>query len=137
SYYVFKHNWAEAQKLYDSHKRLEPTDPWIRGNYAAWLANNGEFERAIPHARDALNLMEYGAARHTLTVSLFGAWATLKKNGKEPAKAQAYFDEAYAIQPDLRSIADGTAQYPASKIIFDMLLKSGYLENPPPHRRNN
>jgi Tfp pilus assembly protein PilF len=135
-YYVETEQWDEAEKAYQKAVGLEPESAWLRGNYAAWLANRGQFERAIAHARDALKLMEYGAARHTLTISLLGAWATLTKNGQDPARARAYFDEAYAMRPDLRAIANGAAQDPVKKVIFDMLWKSGYLTNPPPVHQN-
>jgi Tfp pilus assembly protein PilF len=128
SYYVLKHQWDDAEKLYQVHIRFEPASAWVRGNYASWLANNGEFERAIPYARDALRLMEYGAGRVTLSTALYGAWAAMRKKGKDLEKAEAYFAEAKVMEPDLDEVAASTSQYAASRIIAEMLVERGLVD---------
>jgi len=127
SYYVMRHQWDKADEVHEKHVKLDPTNAWVRGNYAAWLANNGQFARAIPHAREALQIMDYGAGRDTLATSLYGQWATMLENGESPERARPYFDEARSILPDLPHVAYETYKYPASEIIAKMLWKQGYV----------
>jgi tetratricopeptide (TPR) repeat protein len=127
-YYLMKHQWVNADEVHRAHIKLEPTNAWARGNYASWLANKGQFERAIPHAREALQLMDYGAARNTLAVALYGTWATMITAGKDPSQAQPYFDEAHQIRPDLDEIASSTSRYSGSRIIAQVLVKQGLVK---------
>lgn len=68
-------------------KERDPRDAWALGNLAESLVGAGMFDEAIAISREALNVMNYGAARLTLATALYGKAADLTAAGKREAAA--------------------------------------------------
>jgi tetratricopeptide (TPR) repeat protein len=118
TYYVMKNNIAKAEELHKAHVELEPQNAWARGNYAANLLYiAGDFDRAIVHAREALTIMDYGNAKHTLAIALYGKWAMVWINERDKERSQKYFDEARKLYPDLAKVGDETMGQRTTQIV--------------------
>lgn len=121
-YYIYKRDLVNAEKTYQSQIAVEPQNAWARGNYASNLLYDiGDFDKAIKKAREALSIMEYGNARHTLALALYGKWATITMKKRDKSSAQQYFDEAQRNYPDLTQLQLEAMQYPTTKIIVEAL----------------
>ena len=82
-----------------------PDYAWGYGNYAEFLLyKKGDYETSISYARRALALMNYGAARSTLSAALFRKWAELKLVEGQLDSAQQYYDEAMTIYPNVANV---------------------------------
>jgi tetratricopeptide (TPR) repeat protein len=68
-------------------KHRDPRDAWALGNLAGSLVWAGMYDEAIELSREALRIMNYGAARLTLTAALVGKAAELTITGKRDAAA--------------------------------------------------
>lgn len=121
-YYIYKRDLVKAEKTYKAHITVEPKNAWTRGNYASSLLYDiGDFDSAIKKSREALSIMEYGNARHTLAIALYGKWATITIKKHDKASARRYFDEAQRIYPDLAQLQQEAMKYPSTKIIVEAL----------------
>ena len=69
--------------------------------------------------------MDYGNARQTLGLALYGKWATILINGKDKQRAQPYFDEAQRIYPDLKRVRQHAMRSKTTSIIITALNTSG------------
>ncbi len=66
-------DYDAADQVYRDIINLDPGSPWSNGNYAAFLVNTGRsYDRAIQYAETALRLMDYPAARFTLSQAYYG-----------------------------------------------------------------
>ncbi|MFC5594575.1 hypothetical protein [Lysobacter niastensis] len=85
------------EPVYQRELSYAPKYAWVHGNYAAHLlCTKDDFMAAEARSREALALMEYGAARTILTGALYRKWAaSLDRKAMDEAK-QA-FDEAWSI----------------------------------------
>jgi len=79
----------EADKEYRHLLALDPGSAWTHGNYADFLLfRRAAPDAAIAEAEKAIELMNYGMARLTLTAARYAKWAQLKR--QMPAKAAEY-----------------------------------------------
>lgn len=62
-------------------KGRDPRDAWALGNLSESLIRAGMFDEAIAVGREALQTMNYGAGRLTLTAALYGKAAELIVSG--------------------------------------------------------
>lgn len=75
-------------------KTKDPADGWTPQAYAAMFIPQQLFDDAIFHAREALKAMNFGMARITLAVALYGKAAQLTLAGKPVQEVQPFLDEA-------------------------------------------
>jgi len=108
--------------LYEEEIKLDPNDPWTRGNYASFLNSVGRYDEAIKQARLAIKIMDYGAAEHTLANALYAEWAEFASQGKA-SEGEKFFSEAHEINPDLNSIFVYEGARSGSEKLVDALLK--------------
>ena len=99
----------EALALSRRELAREPT-AWAHGNLANYLQSLGRYQEAIAEARKGLKIMDYGIGRGILARSLYSRWAELVSQGRRAA-ANPYFDEAYAMHPDLDGLMLKVAQH--------------------------
>lgn len=94
------------------------------GNYASFLLYHaGDYNQAITEAKTALSLMNFGMARFVLASSYYRKWAESVKQGKDKKEAQIYFDQAYALFPDLLRVKNEADKFEETKIISSTLDK--------------
>jgi tetratricopeptide (TPR) repeat protein len=74
-----------------------PTDAWILGGFADKFIFRGRFDDAIFYARAALKTMNYGAARLSLAVALYGKAASLIAAGRPKNESAPLIAEAQAL----------------------------------------
>lgn len=86
--YADRGEWDAADHCYRSEINLDPTSAWAKGNYAAFLVNQGEFDRAIAMAKLALSQFDYGMARVTLADAYAGKALQLLRGGGDQRKAK-------------------------------------------------
>lgn len=101
------------EQMYLAMMRYKPTSAWTRGNYAQFLVNRGRYDEAIPMAKSALAMMDYGAARKTLAEAHAGRAIDLapQKKVEEADKALSLALEAWP-HPNARvEIAKGVVAF--------------------------
>lgn len=135
SYYVMKHDWSKAEEIYRAHLKLEPDNSRVRADYAAALVRHGQFSKAIPPAREALQIRSDNTARRTLALALYGHWATLLAAGENRKTALPYLEEARSIIPDMRLVAFDAYQKSSSRLIAQVLVKQGLVDREDLFRR--
>lgn len=86
-------------------KAAHPDDAWTWGNAGGLLCREGFFDLGLEYNRKALSVMNYGVARGNVAFCLYGKWAESIEAGKLK-EADAYFSEAYQINPNLRAVAE-------------------------------
>lgn len=94
-------------------KGRDPRDAWALGNLSESLVRAGMFDEAIAVGREALQAMNYGAGRLTLTAALYGKAAELTLAGS-PGLAAPLAQEArnygYSKSSVLRRFEFGTSK---------------------------
>lgn len=126
-YYVKARDLVKAEETYQAHIALEPRNAWARGNYASnLLCFVGDFDKAIEKAREALAIMEYGNARRTLALALYGKWATIITKNKDIKRAQPYFDEAHRLFPDIKRLRYEALRFEKTRVIIEALNQTGH-----------
>ena len=84
--YAHQRKLDEADKEYRALIALDPAYAWGHGNYANFLLFwRGMPDAAIAEAGKALELMDYGMARLTLTAAHYAKWAEAKRQAPEQA----------------------------------------------------
>jgi len=78
-------------------RERHPTDAWTLGNFAEKFVYHGMFDDAIVFSREALQTMNYGAARLTLAAALYGKAALLIVEGKQRGDADRLISEAQKL----------------------------------------
>ena len=86
-------------------RERHPDDAWVLGSFAARFVAVGLFTDAVAHARAALRVMDYTAARLTLAAGLYGQAAALIHAQEAPAAAPL-IDEARALGLDGRRVLE-------------------------------
>lgn len=113
-------NTGKLDKANEAYKKLIAIDPetaWHWGNYSSFLLfNYHDVDDAIEHGRKAINIMDYGYGRLILACALYTKWALLIQNPRTEGGAQQYFDEAYAIYPNIEYVIEKTKEYIFTKI---------------------
>ncbi len=60
-------DYAQAEKTYKEELALDPRDPWVQINYASFLTDRGEFDKAIELGESSLKEMDFGMGHHVLS----------------------------------------------------------------------
>jgi Tfp pilus assembly protein PilF len=114
--------------LHEENIRRNPTNAWVRGNYAEYLLYDlGRFDEAIVQARAALAIMSYPIARKTLSDALYGKWGDVVAAGNIE-KAEPYFKEAYSLNPNLDHVMARGAAMPYGKNLAQALVKLKHVD---------
>lgn len=115
---VLKEDDAEVLRLAKLATEAAPSDDaWTWSNTANILFIQGHFDETIAYARKALTIMNYGAARTTLALGLYGKWASLAAKGRA-REAEKHFEEAFALNAEVGTIATrfGQASRPVAAL---------------------
>lgn len=94
-------------------KGRDPRDAWALGNLSELLVRAGMFDEAIAVGREALQTMNYGAGRLTLTAALYGKAAELTlagSRGLAAPLAQEARNYGYSKSSVLSRFEFGTAK---------------------------
>ena len=126
-YYAAHHDWERADETFLKAIAINPRGAWLRLRYADTLLAHGEFEKAIRYARETLQIKDYAAARRVLAVALYGRWAIDVSRQENGARAQASYDEAHALLPDLDAVAVEASRYSGTRIIAETLIREGLV----------
>ena len=126
-YYAAHHDWERADETFLKAIAINPRGAWLRLRYADTLLAHGEFEKAIRYARETLQIKDYAAARRVLAVALYGRWAIDVNRQENRARAQASYDEAHALLPDLDAVAVEASRYSGTRIIAEALIREGLV----------
>lgn len=133
-YYVTRHDLRRADEAFRQAIEINPGAAWLRTRYADALLKHGEFSKAIVYARETLKIKDYAAARHVLAIALYGRWAN-DVSGQNREGAQAYYDEARSLIPDLNAVAVEANQYGGTRIITEVLVRKGLVAKIDVNRR--
>ncbi|MBN1902749.1 ankyrin repeat domain-containing protein [Candidatus Sumerlaeota bacterium] len=119
--------YEQAEDLYKSICKLDPTNAWAKGNYADFLRSElGRIDEAIIQAREALSISNYGVGRRILALCLYAKWADLIINQKQPEnQAQQYYNEAFRLFPDLNFVMAYEGSRTNGKSLATMLVSKG------------
>jgi tetratricopeptide (TPR) repeat protein len=134
-YYVARHEWERAEQTYREAVAINPGGAWLRTKYADALLRHGQFSKAISHARETLQIKDYAATRHVLAIALYGRWADAVIKDENRERAQAFYDEAHGLVPDLAAVAVEANQYSGTRIIADALIREGLVARKDVFRR--
>jgi Tfp pilus assembly protein PilF len=121
-----KGNRAKADEIYAKAVQIQSDDPWIRGNYAQnVMLYFGDFEAGERLAREALEVMDYGHARGSLSLALYGKWAQAEMDGKSPAEKEALFEVAHRNDPGGRNLPSCAMKNKRVGFVFDAVFRKG------------
>ncbi|MBK6692638.1 MAG: protein kinase [Myxococcales bacterium] len=76
---------------------LEPESAWAKGNYANFLVDNGNFDKALEYGQAALRQMDYGAGRRTVAQAHTGKGIELLWDQGDLEGAKLAFSRAAAM----------------------------------------
>jgi tetratricopeptide (TPR) repeat protein len=102
--YVKAGKVQEATALYEQQIAENPTNAWLRSDFAIFLHCHGANDRAIEEHRGALKIMDFGIGRREYANALYAKWAGMILAGKNVAEAERYFKEAQANYPSLEDV---------------------------------
>jgi tetratricopeptide (TPR) repeat protein len=124
-----KGNRERADAIYArTAQRAQPQQDqaWARGNYARnVIMYFGDFDAGEKLAREALAIMDYGHARQTLSLALYGQWAQAAKDGKSPAEQEALFEAANRNDPGGRHLPECAMNSKRVGFVFEAVAKKG------------
>lgn len=121
-----KGNRAKADELYAKAVKIQRDEPWIRGNYAQnVMLYFGDFATGEKVAREALEIMDYGHARGSLSLALYGKWAQAERDGKSPAEKEALFEAAHRNDPGGRNLPSCAMNNQRVGFVFDAVFRKG------------
>lgn len=115
-----------AQSRYEEQVRANPTNAWVRGEYAQYLSETlGRHDEAIVEARKALEVLDYGVGRRILAMALYHKWAEAVAAGKH-AEGETFWLEANALYPPLdRVMAYGAATESGEPLAHALMTEKG------------
>ena len=123
---VRKGNRARADEFYGKAAAIQRDDAWTRGNYAqSVVLYFGDFDAGEKLAREALEIMDYGHARGTLSLALYGKWAQAQRDGKPAADQEALFQAAFRNDPGGRNLPSCAMKSEKVGFVFDAVFKKG------------
>jgi len=106
----------------------DPQSAWANGNLAAHcLYTNGDYNKAIKYARNALEIMQYPHAQQTLAMALYLKWADIVLKQDNLKKAHPYFEEAQMIIPDIEYAREIAKKAAALRPILMAFKNTGML----------
>lgn len=117
---------AKADAIYAKALESQGNDAWLRGNYAqSVVLYFADFETGEKLAREALEIMDYGHARSTLSLALYGKWAAAERDGKPLAEQEKLFDAAYRNDPGGKRIPECAITAPKIAFVFEAVFRKG------------
>jgi tetratricopeptide (TPR) repeat protein len=121
-----KGNRARADEIYAKSAAIQRGNAWVRGNYAQdVILYFGDFDAGEKLARAALDIMDYGHARGTLSLALYGKWAQAQKDGKPLAEQEALFEAAHRNDPGGRFLPSCAMGSDRAGFVFEAAFKKG------------
>ncbi|QNA89690.1 hypothetical protein G4G28_16625 [Massilia sp. Dwa41.01b] len=115
TYYLNIGNLDEADAMYRKRIAFRPHMAWTHGDYAQFLLCwKADFEGAIIHGRQALDIMDYGAGRYWLAAALYRKWAQAPEDIETGGSA---FAQAQDLYPDLTSIVRNAESCPTLAVV--------------------
>lgn len=127
SMHWYMKDYEKANQGYIKQLEYSPDSAWKWGNYASFLLYTyKDVDGAIDKGRKAIELMDYGMGRFTLSCALYTKWAMLKDNPSTTTQAQKYFDEAWSLYPYPDKVIEKTKKYPFTRITSQAL---SYLQS--------
>jgi len=126
-YHHDRYDYKQVEELYRKICEMDPTNAWVRGNYADFLRKDlGKFDEAIAWARKALSIMDYGVGRRILAFCLYAKWADVTINqNKSGSQAEQYYREAFQLFPDLDYAMVWEASEPTGIALAKALVSKG------------
>jgi tetratricopeptide (TPR) repeat protein len=113
-----------AASRFEEQVRLNPTNAWVRGDYANYLSETlGRHDDAIAEARKTLELLDYGVGRRFLAMALYRKWGAMVAEGKAN-EAEAYFVEAQSNHPSLDHVMADGASHASGEQLARALMES-------------
>jgi tetratricopeptide (TPR) repeat protein len=88
-----------ADEAYRRLLELRPESAWLKGDYASFLIQKGDYDGAIAEARAALAQKSYGVAIRTLAEAYCARGAEQLWDHGDAAAAKAAFDQAAIVDP--------------------------------------
>jgi tetratricopeptide (TPR) repeat protein len=117
---------AKADAIYAKALESQRNDAWLRGNYAqSVILYFADFEAGEKLAREALDIMDYGHARSTLSLALYGKWAAAERDGKPLAEQEKLFDAAYRNDPGGTRIPECAMTSRKLTFVFEAIFRKG------------
>jgi hypothetical protein len=118
-YYAMKGDRKGFDRTIEGQVKLDPSNPYIRGNAALNLVEYFvDFEAGERYAREALAIADYPHARSTLSLALYGQWAQALQSGKDKAEVEKRFRTAYANDPGARMVPTCAAGWKPLEFVF-------------------
>jgi tetratricopeptide (TPR) repeat protein len=116
----------KSDAIYAKALESQGTDAWLRGNYAqSVILYFADFEVGEKLAREALGMMDYGHARSTLSLALYGRWAQAEKDGKSLAEQERLFDAANRNDPGGRRLPECAMSSRKVMFVFEAVFRKG------------
>lgn len=116
----------KADAAYAEMARIQSNDPWTRGNYARdVIMYFADFDAGERLAREALEIMDFGHARQTLSLALYGKWAQAVKDGKPAAAQDALYETANGNDPGGRQLPECATNSKSVGFVFEAVAKKG------------
>ncbi len=110
----------KADSVFRERIAFEPDNAWGHGNYAIFLlCTTNDYESAITRSRQALKIMNYGAARFWLAAALYRKWATSVVEG--PHQDRATYLEAQALLANPGDLMVYTNSCPTLRVLATAL----------------
>jgi tetratricopeptide (TPR) repeat protein len=122
-YYVATGDRAEMDRIQARMVSLWPGEAYVRGDYAREVATQfADFDAGERAAREALKLMDYPHARQTLSLALYGRWASAKRDRKDMSIVRSLLDAAQAYDPHAALVPTCSLQSPRLFFLRDALI---------------
>jgi tetratricopeptide (TPR) repeat protein len=116
----------KSDAIYAKALESQSTDAWLRGNYAQGvILYFADFETGEKLAREALGIMDYGHARSTLSLALYGKWAQAEKDGKPLAEQENLFAAANHNDPGGRRLPECAMSSRKVMFVFEAVFRKG------------
>jgi tetratricopeptide (TPR) repeat protein len=117
---------ATADAHFAQAAKVAPGDAWVRGNYARdVIMYFGDFDAGEKLARDALAIMNFGHARQTLSLALYGKWARSMKDGKPASVQEPLFQAAYRNDPGGQYLPECAMRSKSLAYVFEAVASKG------------
>ena len=116
----------KAEGLYARAARAQPGNAWLRGNHARNVITYfADFEAGETLAREALAIMDYGHARQTLSLALYGRWALAVRQGKALDVREPLYAAAYRNDPGAANLPECAMRTPSLAFVFEAIAAKG------------
>ena len=121
-HYALSRQRAKLDGAYAARVKLDPNDPYLRGNMARDLVVYfQDFVAAERSVREAIAMSDYPQARETLSLALYGQWAAAARDGAGPDRIQALYAKARAFDPGGHLIPTCLADWQPLQFVYARL----------------